>query len=87
LEEVSLTLSSYYLTYTDRTSEACVSGEFAGLCTPIRMEDILPFEHTCSPTLRLRAQDLTQAQAEGICRELGEEEQRFHQQMETGWQP
>ncbi|KAB0669194.1 collagenase [Aeromonas veronii] len=87
LEEVSLTLSSYYLTYTDRTSEACVSGEFAGLCTPIRMEDILPFEHTCSPTLRLRAQDLTQAQAEGICRELGDEEQRFHQQMETGWRP
>ncbi|MFM5404609.1 collagenase [Aeromonas veronii] len=87
LEEVSLTLSSYYLTYTDRTSEACVSGEFAGLCTPIRMEDILPFEHTCSPTLRLRAQDLTLAQAEGICRELGDEEQRFHQQMETGWQP
>ncbi|MCF5880631.1 collagenase [Aeromonas veronii] len=87
LEEVSLTLSSYYLTYTDRTSEACISGEFAGLCTPIRMEDILPFEHTCSPTLRLRAQDLTQAQAEGICRELGDEEQRFHQQMETGWQP
>ncbi|HDX8363958.1 TPA: collagenase [Aeromonas veronii] len=87
LEEVSLTLSSYYLTYTDRTSEACVSGEFAGLCTPIRMEDILPFEHTCSPTLRLRAQYLTLAQAEGICRELGDEEQRFHQQMETGWQP
>ena len=87
LEEVSLTLSSYYLTYTDRTSEACISGAFAGLCTPIRMEDILPFEHTCSPTLRLRAQDLTQAQAEGICRELGDEEQRFHQQMETGWQP
>ena len=87
LEDMSLTLSSYYLTYTDRTSEACVSGEFAGLCTPIRMEDILPFEHTCSPTLRLRAQDLTQPQAEGICRELGDEEQRFHQQMETGWQP
>ncbi|CAJ1894117.1 collagenase [Aeromonas jandaei] len=87
LEEVSLTLSSYYLTYTDRTSEACVSGDFAGLCTPIRMEDILPFEHTCSPTLRLRAQDLTQAQAEGICRELGEEEQHFHQLMETGEQP
>ena len=87
LEEVSLTLSSYYLTYTDRTSEACVSGEFAGLCTPIRMEDILPFEHTCSPTLRLRAQDLTQAQAGGICRELGEEEQHFHQLMETGEQP
>ncbi|TNI92411.1 collagenase [Aeromonas allosaccharophila] len=87
LEEVSLTLSSYYLTYTDRTSEACVSGEFAGLCTPIRMEEILPFEHTCSPTLRLRAQDLTLAQAEGICRELGDEELRFHQQMETGEQP
>ncbi|MEH8117034.1 collagenase [Aeromonas allosaccharophila] len=87
LEEASLTLSSYYLTYTDRTSEACVSGEFAGLCTPIRMEDILPFELTCSPTLRLRAQDLTLAQAEGICRELGDEEQRFHQQMETGEQP
>ncbi|BBT82085.1 collagenase [Aeromonas veronii] len=87
LEEVSLTLSSYYLTYTDRTSEACVSGEFAGLCTPIRMEDILSFEHTCSPTLRLRAQDLTLAQAEGICRELGDEELRFHQQMETGEQP
>ena len=51
------------------------------------MEDVLPFEHTCSPTLRLRAQDLTMSQAEGICRELGAEEQQFHQQMETGWQP
>lgn len=83
LEEASLTLSSHYQTYTDRTSEACVSGEFAGLCTQIRMEKILPFEYSCSPTLRLRAQE----QAEGICRELGDEEQHFHQQMETGWQP
>lgn len=87
LEEVSLTLSTYYLTYTDRTSEACISGDFAGLCTPIRMEDVLPFEHTCSPTLRLRAQDLSLEQAEGICRELGAEEQQFHQQLETGGQP
>lgn len=87
LEDMSLTLSTYYLTYTDRTSEACISGDFAGLCTPVRVEDVLPFEHTCSPTLRLRAQDLTMDQAEGICRELGAEEQQFHQQMETGWQP
>ncbi|WP_438833913.1 collagenase [Aeromonas oralensis] len=87
LKDMSLTLSTYYLTYTDRTSEACISGDFAGLCTPVRVEDVLPFEHTCSPTLRLRAQDLTMAQAEGICRELGAEEQQFHQQMETGWQP
>jgi hypothetical protein len=87
LEDMSLTLSTYYLTYTDRTSEACISGDFAGLCTPVRVEDVLPFEHTCSPTLRLRAQDLTMSQAEGICRELGAEEQQFHQQMETGWQP
>ncbi|MFK0666310.1 collagenase [Aeromonas salmonicida] len=87
LEDMSLTLSTYYLTYTDRTSEACISGEFAGLCTPIRLEDVLPFEHTCSPTLRLRAQELSQDQADGICRELGAEEQQFHQQMETGWQP
>lgn len=87
LEDMSLTLSTYYLTYTDRTGEACISGDFAGLCTPVRVEDVLPFEHTCSPTLRLRAQDLTLDQAEGICRELGAEEQRFHQQMETGWQP
>lgn len=87
LEDMSLTLSTYYLTYTDRTSEACISGDFAGLCPPIRVEDVLPFEHTCSPTLRLRAQDLTMDQAEGICRELGAEEQQFHQQMETGWQP
>ncbi|WP_434664484.1 collagenase [Aeromonas sp. NJAU223] len=87
LEEMSLTLSTYYLTYTDRTSEACISGDFAGLCTPVRVEDVLPFEHTCSPTLRLRAQELTMSQAEGICRELGAEEQQFHQQMETGGQP
>lgn len=87
LEDMSLTLSTYYLTYTDRTGEACISGDFAGLCTPVRVEDVLPFEHTCSPTLRLRAQDLTLDQAEGICRELGAEEQQFHQQMETGWQP
>lgn len=87
LDDISLTLSTYYLTYTDRTSEACISGDFAGLCTPIRMEEVLPFEHTCSPTLRLRAQELTMSQAEGICRELGAEEQQFHRQMETGGQP
>ncbi|MCH7370876.1 collagenase [Aeromonas sp. MR16] len=87
LEDMSLTLSTYYLTYTDRTAEACISGDFAGLCTPIRMEDVLPFEHTCSPTLRLRAQDLSQDQASNICRELGAEEEQFHRQLETGGQP
>ena len=66
LEDMSLTLSTYYPTYTDRTGEACISGDFAGLCkSPVRVEDVLPFEHTCSPTLRLRAQDLTLDQAEG----------------------
>lgn len=87
LEEVSLTLSTYYLRHTDRSDTACSEGPLAGYCTPIRAEEILPFSHTCSPTLSLRAQDLNQEQAEQICRELGDEEQRFHRVMETGWQP
>ncbi|MFR9720706.1 collagenase [Aeromonas diversa] len=87
LEEVSLTLSTYYLRHTDRSAAACSEGPLAGYCTPIRVEEILPFSHTCSPTLSLRAQDLDQTQAEQICRKLGDEEQRFHRVMETGWQP
>ena len=84
---MSLTLSTYYLTYTDRTSEACISGDFAGLCTPCPGGGRCRSSTPARRPLRPRAQDLTMSQAEGICRELGAEEQQFHQQMETGWQP
>ncbi|WP_193558870.1 collagenase, partial [Aeromonas salmonicida] len=87
LEEASITLSTYYLRHTDRSAAACSEGPLAGYCKPVQAEDILPFSHTCSPTLSLRAQDLNHEQAEQICRELGEEEQHFHRVMETGWQP
>lgn len=45
---------------------------------------VLPIKHSCSPTLRLRAQALTQAQLEEACRIVGGEEGYFHQQVQSG---
>ena len=46
-------------------------------------KDTLSFNYKCSDTLKIRAQDLYNDQADWICGVLGEQEINFHQTLET----
>ncbi|MEN9869017.1 MAG: hypothetical protein RL748_4607 [Pseudomonadota bacterium] len=48
---------------------------------------VLPISHSCSPTLRLRAQALTSAQLNEACTIVGGEEGYFHTQVASGKVP
>ena len=50
-------------------------------------QQVLPITHSCSSSLRVRAQDLTQGQLTQICDTLAEQETYFHQKLETGNSP
>ena len=47
------------------------------------VENILPLEHICSPTLKFRAQAMTFEQFVDSCNEVGQEEGYFHARLET----
>ena len=51
------------------------------------VENILPFTHTCSNTLKFRAQDMTVQQFEKSCGVLSLQEEYFHQSLSTQWLP
>ena len=48
---------------------------------------VLKTTHNCSPTLRLRAQDVTPAQVQEICAALTAEEGYFHTMLQTNRTP
>lgn len=48
---------------------------------------VLKVSHNCSPTLRLRAQDVTPAQVQEICAALAAEEGYFHTMLQTNRTP
>lgn len=45
---------------------------------------VLPISYSCSSTLRVRAQELTNEQLVGICRDLAKQETYFHNKLDTG---
>jgi len=47
------------------------------------VNNILPHTHTCSDTLKFRAQDMTTTQFEDSCALLAVQEQYFHQKLST----
>ena len=51
------------------------------------VENVLPLTHTCSGTLKFRAQDMTASQFEDSCNKVGAEEGYFHSRLETGELP
>ncbi len=51
------------------------------------VENILPYTHTCSSTLKFRAQDMTVEQFEQSCGLLSLQEDYFHQSLSTQWLP
>ncbi|WP_305852099.1 collagenase [Aliikangiella sp. G2MR2-5] len=46
-------------------------------------ESVLPLTHTCSNTLKFRAQDMTYQQFVDSCNKVGSEETYFHSKLET----
>ncbi|MFC4149975.1 collagenase [Micromonospora mangrovi] len=58
----------------DRSS--CAAYRTCGLAG--QLNDVLVFQHTCSPTLRIRAQQMTTAEAEASCRSLLAQDDFFH---------
>jgi microbial collagenase len=48
---------------------------------------VLKYNYTCSPTLRIRAQDMTSAQLQDSCNILQMEESYFHDMMQTNRVP
>ncbi|WDE12972.1 M9 family metallopeptidase [Thalassomonas haliotis] len=51
------------------------------------MAEVLPITHNCSSSLRVRAQDLTNAQLQEICSDLSAQETYFHQKLTTNNTP
>ncbi len=51
------------------------------------IEGVLPLTHTCSNTLKFRAQDMTQGQFDDSCNNVAVEETYFHERLETGGLP
>jgi len=51
------------------------------------IEGVLPLTHTCSNTLKFRAQDMTQGQFDDSCNNVAVEEAYFHERLETGGLP
>ncbi|WP_211827325.1 collagenase [Kistimonas asteriae] len=48
---------------------------------------VLPFRHTCSQTLKIRAQNMSVPQAQWACDQLSEQEAFFHRKLVTNHQP
>ena len=46
-------------------------------------QQVLPITHSCSDTLTVRAQEMTQSQLEQICSDLAVQEAYFHEKLET----
>ena len=49
--------------------------------------NILPYKHTCSSTLKFQAQDMTAQQFADSCQILGVQETYFHNKLSTNYQP
>jgi len=53
-----------------------------------RLADVvLKYAHTCSPTIRIRAQEMSAAQMQAACSLLQTEENYFHEMLQTGRRP
>ncbi|MGI0116281.1 collagenase [Zooshikella sp. RANM57] len=85
-EELKSNFYVYYVNktrYYDRntTAEQACEKDFPGLCHIYKVDEVLPVEHTCSSTLKVKAQELTTAQLGYICSELKDMEATFHQKF------
>jgi microbial collagenase len=62
---------------------------FYGTCNyETKLADaVLKYSYTCSPTIRIRAQDMTTAQMQEACGILGNEETYFHTMMQSNRVP
>ena len=63
--------------------------EYYGICgyEEVLEAQVLSYNHSCSDSLKVRAQDLTNAQGQWVCETLGNQETFFHQLLDTNNQP
>ncbi|KXO14017.1 Microbial collagenase, secreted [Moritella sp. JT01] len=50
-------------------------------------QQVLPISYTCSPTIQIRAQSMTQGELKQSCEKMAKEEIYFHAKLNTGYQP
>ncbi|MBN8430879.1 collagenase [Microbulbifer salipaludis] len=55
--------------------------------TAADIDQVLPIQHSCSSTLKIRAQDMTASQLNATCADLSAEEALFHQRLQTNQVP
>ncbi len=51
------------------------------------VDEVLPIRHACSPTIKVWAQDMTNAQLNDTCNQLSAQESDFHNRLQTGQVP
>ncbi|NRA84279.1 MAG: collagenase, partial [Gammaproteobacteria bacterium] len=63
--------------------------EYYGICgySEVLEAQVLKYNHSCSESLKIRAQDLYSAQGQWVCDTLGTQETYFHQLLKTNHQP
>jgi len=63
--------------------------EYYGICGYAQELEtqVLSYNHSCSDSLKIRAQDLYTAQGQWVCETLGTQETYFHQLLKTNNQP
>lgn len=63
--------------------------EYYGICgySEVLEAQVLKYNHSCSESLKIRAQDLYSAQGQWVCDTLGTQETFFHQLLKTNHQP
>ncbi len=96
-QQVQLTLDRYDMTGTGKTVWLRIADQvdYWGRCSEYNIcgfkeeleARVLPLTHTCSSTLKMRAEDITNAQFNESCNILSAQETFFHQMLQTNNTP
>lgn len=88
-ENLSITLATYYATWTDRDGRDFCTAAFAPYCQPLDKKALFDETYQCSSSLRLtvRKEAMTQPQKHQVCQTLSQQEEAFHTTMQTQRQP
>lgn len=87
LTQVKQQYSVPYLVSSFRGKSACEEKALKGKCYLPTLEEALPIKHTCSSSLYILAQSMSQEELETSCETLLSQEDFFHQTLATHRQP
>lgn len=69
------------------TSLCALAAASAANVSAADIDQVLPIQHSCSSTLKIRAQEMTGSQLNATCADLSAEEALFHQRLQTNQTP